>query len=178
MQQMLEGRSQHQIAAALGISQPAVSKILRRVEERLLADVAWKVERQRARHTVRLEFIYGEALHAWQASKLETLRRRQRKTEGGTGGATIAEIVSENRDGDPRYLDEARKALADLRKLWGVDAPERMSINAATPFASMSDAALEAELTRQARLLALSAPPPSTPLSTPADQIEVPDAQD
>ena len=38
---------------------------------------------------------------------------------------TVAEIVSENRHGDPRYLDEARKALADLRTLWGVDAPDR-----------------------------------------------------
>src|SRR5437773_6625048 len=110
--QMLEGRTQHQIAASIGTSQAAVSKILRRVEERLLADVAWKVDRQRARHTVRLEFIYAEAIRSWHASKEETLRRRQRKTEGGDGGgaATIAEIVSENRHGDPRYLDEARKA--------------------------------------------------------------------
>jgi DNA-binding CsgD family transcriptional regulator len=156
MDLMLEGRTQHQIAAAVGISQPAVSKILRRVEERLLADLAWKIERQRARHTVRLEFIYGEAIRAWQASKQEALRRRQRKTDGGENGeATVAEIVSENRHGDPRYLDEARKALSDLRNLWGVDAPERVSIEARTPYASMTDAALEAELERQTRLLKL-----------------------
>ena len=45
-------------------------------------------------------------------------RRRQRKTDGGPGGgaATIAEIVVENQHGDPRYLEEARKSLADHRK--------------------------------------------------------------
>jgi predicted transcriptional regulator len=176
LEQMLEGRTQHQIAAASGISQAAVSKILRRVEERLLADVAWKVERQRARHTVRLEFIYAEAIRSWHTSKEETLRRRQRKTEGGSGGAaTIAELVSENRHGDPRYLDEARKALSDLRTLWGVDAPERMSIEATTPFASMSDAALQAELARQARLLELTGPSPTVSIPSVVDTPKVTD---
>jgi predicted transcriptional regulator len=176
LEQMLEGRTQHQIAAASGISQAAVSKILRRVEERLLADVAWKVERQRARHTVRLEFIYAEAIRSWHSSKEETLRRRQRKTEGGSGGAaTIAELVSENRHGDPRYLDEARKALSDLRTLWGVDAPERMSIEATTPFASMSDAALQAELARQMRLLELTEPARTVSLPSVIDKPKVTD---
>ena len=69
----------------------------------------------------------------------------------GPVGATIAELVSENQHGDPRYLEEARKALADLRKIWGVDAPARMSIEA-SPFASMSDEALELELKRHLRL--------------------------
>ena len=159
LEHTLEGRTQHSIATALGISQPAVSKIARRVEERLLADQACKVERHRARHTFRLEHIYGQAMQGWQDSKQEGLRRRQRKTEhdGGTG-STVAELISENRHGDPRYLDEARKALADLRKLWGVDAPERLSIDASTHYATMTDADLEAELVRHVRLLQSSAP--------------------
>ena len=81
-----------------------------------------------------------QAMRAWQDSKQEGLRRRQRKTERDSGtGSTVAELISENRHGDPRYLDEARKALTDLRKLWGVDAPERVSIDAVSHFASMSD---------------------------------------
>ena len=112
------------IADSLGISQPAVSKIARRVEERLLTDVAYKTERQRARQTLRLEHIFAQAMAAWQSSKQEGVRRRQRKTEhdGGTG-STIAELTSENRHGDPRYLDEARKALADLRKVCARSGP-------------------------------------------------------
>jgi len=154
MEQILEGRTQHQIAESLDISQPGVSKITRRMEERLLADVALKVERQRARHTLRLEHMYAESMRAWRGSQEDATRRRQRKAEGGGGaGGTFAELVSENRHGDPRYLEEARKALTDLRKVWGVDAPERLSVQAGMPFSSLTDAALSQELDRQARLL-------------------------
>lgn len=159
VEHVLEGRTQHQIADALGISQAAVSKIARRVEERLLADLACKAERQRARQTLRLEHIYGQAMRAWQDSKQEGLRRRQRKTEhDGGAGSTVAELISENRHGDPRYLDEARKALADLRKVWGIDAPERVSIDAVSVFASMSDEALDLELSRHLRLVKSASP--------------------
>lgn len=150
----LEGQSQHQIAKALGVSQPAVSKMIRRIEDRTLADIAWRIDRQRARHSLRLEFIYGESIRAWRASQQDGLRKRQRRTQSGKGDdSTVAELVSENRHGDPRFLDEARRALLDLRSLWGVDAPERLSVETTNPFAAMSDAALEAELVRQSDLL-------------------------
>jgi len=165
------GRSQHQIAASLGITQPAVSKILRRLEERLLADVAYKVERQRAQQTLRLHYIYSESMEAWRASKQEAVRRRQRQTTGGEGSsATVAEIVAEHQHGDPRFLEVARKALGDLRGLWGLDAPD--VVQTLSPYATMSDAALEAELAQQQRLLAhteLAAPPADpAPVEAPA----------
>ena len=154
MDQILDGRTQHQIAESLDISQPAVSKIVRRMEERLLADVALKVDRQRARHTLRLEHLYAESMRAWRESQQDAMRRRQRKSEGaGATGSTFAELVSENRHGDPRYLDEARKALTDLRKVWGVDAPERLAVQTSMPFSFLSDTALQAEIERQNRLL-------------------------
>jgi hypothetical protein len=31
--------------------------------------------------------------------------------------------VLKDQDGDPRYLEQARQALADIRKIWGVDEP-------------------------------------------------------
>lgn len=154
MDQIFEGRTQHQIAESLDISQPAVSKIIRRMEERLLADVAFKVERQRARHMLRLEHLYAEAVRAWRDSQQDTTRRRQRKSDGtGSGGGSFAELVSENRHGDPRYLYEARMALTDQRKVLGVDAPERLAVQASMPFSSLSDTALQAEIEKQNLLL-------------------------
>ena len=154
LEHVLEGHTQRETADAVGITQAAVSAIVRRVEERLLADLAYKVDRQRARQTLRLEHVYRQSMQAWQDSKQEGLRRRQRKTENDSStGSTVAELISENRYGDPRFLDEARKALADLRKVWGVDAPERVSIDAVSHFASMSDKALEVELARHLRLV-------------------------
>jgi hypothetical protein len=155
MEAILAGRSQAETAAALGISQPAVSKIMRRLEERLLADVAWSAERQRARQSFRLEFLYREGVAAWQASKEDGVRKRQRKSDSEAGtSVTVAELVSENRHGDPRYLDEARKALSDLRAVWGINAPESIAIQAgAARFAGYTDDALDQRLATQMQLL-------------------------
>ena len=168
LEQVLEGRTQHQIAEALGDQSAGGLENRRRVEERLLADLAVQGGAP-ARAADPAPGVHLRASDAGLASKQEgVLRRRQRKTEGGSGnGATVAELMSENRHGDPRYLDEARKALADRRKVWGVDAPERVAIDAVSPFASMSDEALEAAIARQTRLLqrtdaAAVTPVPST----------------
>jgi predicted transcriptional regulator len=161
MELTVQGWSQHQIAADLGVSQVAVSKILKRVEVRLLRELAATVERQKARHTVRLEHLFAEAIRAWEQSKADTTRRRQRKSDGGSGGTgrTVAEIVVENQHGDPRYLEEARKALADHRKLWGLDAPQRVDLRASrNPYDSMTEDALRDELAKQTRLLAVGKP--------------------
>ena len=77
--------------------------------------------------------------------------------DGGPGGAgaTVAELVVENQHGDPRYLDEARKALADQRKLWGLDAPQKVDLRASrNPYDDMTEEALRDELAKQTRLLA------------------------
>ncbi|MEQ1871906.1 MAG: hypothetical protein ABL961_17950, partial [Vicinamibacterales bacterium] len=95
------------------------------------------------------EHLYGEAMHAWAASKQDVVRRRQRKTDRASGtGDTVAELTSESQHGHPRYLDEARKTLADLRRVWGVDAPTRVAVSA-EPFGTWTDEALEQELARQ-----------------------------
>jgi hypothetical protein len=182
MELVVLGWTQHQIAADLGVSQAAVSKILKRVETRVLQELTSVAERHKARHTLRLEHLFAEAMRAWEASKADTTRRRQRKTDGGSGGpgATVAEIVSENQHGDPRYLEEARKAMADQRKLWGLDAPQKMDVRASRmPYADMSEDDLQAELARQRRLLggtsarAVDTTDPPTTGSTGVDGEEV-----
>jgi predicted transcriptional regulator len=153
------GWSQHRIAADLGVSQAAVSKILKRIELRLLRELTETVQRQKARQTLRLDHLFAEAMAAWEQSKTDSTRRRQRKTQAGAGGpsATVAEIVTENQHGDPRYLDEARRALADHRKIWGLDAAQKVDVRASqSPYVDMTEDALRAELARQARLLAAS----------------------
>jgi DNA-binding CsgD family transcriptional regulator len=157
----MHGWLQDQIAADLGISQGAVSKILTRIDLRVLREVADARGRQMAGQTLRLQHVCAEALRAWEASKTDRTRRRQRKTHGapGAAGASVAEIVTDNQHGDPRYLDQVRKALADLRKLWALDAPPQGDVRAsADPFADMSDEALRAEITRQNQLLGVATP--------------------
>ena len=150
-----QGWSQPEIAAELGVSQAAVSKILQRADARALRDLTAVVAQQKARQTVHLQYVCRESIRAWELSKADTTRRRQRKTQsGGSGpGATVAEIVVETQHGDPRYLQVARIALADLRKLWGLDAPLHVDLRTQSPYDDMTQEALEAEIARQARLL-------------------------
>jgi hypothetical protein len=91
---------------------------------------------------------------------VDTTRRRQRQTQDGDGtSAIVAELVVENQHGDPRYLDEARKALADQRKLWGLDAPQKVDLHASRdPYDDMSEEALRAKLARQTQLLGVADP--------------------
>jgi predicted transcriptional regulator len=172
------GWSQHQIATDLGISQAAVSKLLKRVEERILRELVDTIERHKARQTLRLEHHYAEAMRAWEESKADTTRKRQRKTQPGSGGAaaTVAEVVVENQHGDPRYLEVARKALADVRKVWGLDAPQQVDLRAQNPYASMTEEALRDELTRLGRLL--NAAPNAESVGPDATSHDTPDATD
>jgi hypothetical protein len=153
--------TQHAIALELGITQPAVSKILKRAEERTLRELSATVERQKARQTLRLERLFAEAMQAWQASKAGTTRRRQRKTQSGSGGTdtSVAEITSEHPHGDPRFLDQARKASADLRKVWGLDAPQQVDVRATrSPYADLSEEQLLEVVQTQGRLLGTGGP--------------------
>src|SRR5262249_54508846 len=60
------GYTQWRIALALGISQPAVSKILRRVERRVLAGLEADVRAVKLKQSLQLEFIVDQALRAWK----------------------------------------------------------------------------------------------------------------
>ena len=150
------GVSQRQIAQEEGITQSAVSKILRRVEARVLEEFMARVEQQKVRQSLSLEHVYRQSLAAWEASKADATRRVQTKTQtaAGASSGTVAQLVVENRHGDPRFLEIARKALADQRRVWGLDAPHKVDVHAHHgPFDAMSDEALAAELDRQRQLL-------------------------
>ena len=104
LERSIQGHSQREIAAEEGLTQGGVSKILSRLEQRALEELVDRVERQKARQTLRLDYLYRESLRAWDASKTDATRRVQRKTDRGPGtpGATVAQLVVETQHGDPQ----------------------------------------------------------------------------
>ena len=171
----VQGWSQRRIAAEEGVSQAAVSKILTRAEGRILRDLTAVVAQQKARQTLRLEHLYRESLQAWDESKGDATRRVQRKTQPGTGGtgATVAELVVETQHGDPRFLDLGRKVLADVRTLWGLDAPQKLDVRATeNRCEDFTEDALRAELARQRALLAASHMPGPPPTPGPTEEAD------
>jgi predicted transcriptional regulator len=152
----VRGWTQAEIARDLHVSQAAVSKILARADARALPALVEAVERQKVRQTQRLEHLFAELLRAWDQSKSDATRRRQRQSqaEAGAGAHTVAEVTIESQHGDPRYVETMRKVLADLRKLWGLDAPARLDVRATrTSWDHVSDADLLDRLTEQDALL-------------------------
>jgi hypothetical protein len=141
------GWAQTRIADSLGLSQPAVSKILRRIELRELKRLAGSVERIKATQNGQLEHILEEALDAWHRSKAPK-KRASSRTQGGAGdgpGGTVTTQEAIERDGDPVHLYCAMQALAHQRSLFGLDVMPSL----AEPAASVAELARDL-LTRAA----------------------------
>lgn len=88
--------------------------MLRRVEKRLLAGMVERAERVKLRATAALEKTVAEAWAAWERTKLPTPTCPAPR-------------------GDLGCLQEARAAIADLRKVWGTDAPTRTELKSNMP---------------------------------------------
>jgi hypothetical protein len=128
-----KGLSEAQIAEELvrqelgAVTQQAVSKMLRRVEERMLKEMTGRIKAMKVRQTAALQKIYRDAVAAWEESKKPqkslTTKQGPAGENGEPGKVKESQSVLRDQDGDPRYLDQARQALADIRRIWGVDEP-------------------------------------------------------
>ena len=108
-----EGYTQDDIAERLGVTQPAVSKILRREDDRWLAENRVTAGRQLARLTRQREAAIKKAFIAFDESRGERVRKTQRKVRGQNAETIVTEMTVEMSAGDPRYLETVRKAVAD-----------------------------------------------------------------
>lgn len=128
-----EGKTPSAIARDVCIARQSVHRIIRRVEAKYNEAIGTTVERLKARQARALWAVVDEATDAWERSKQPA--RRVRKQTGRSGGprsgdshgAALTNLTRtdvQSRVGDPRFLTEAREALADIRKLYGLDAPK------------------------------------------------------
>lgn len=129
-----QGRTASGIARALDLTQSGVSGIIRRVEKRYEELVVASVGEMKARQARILERIADEAMDAWGRSQKSAQKVVKEEgtvpTKGGEEGTIdITKTSVERRDGDPRFLAEARAALADLRDIYGLNAPKKPEDN-------------------------------------------------
>jgi len=121
----VRGATQRAIGEALGISQPAVCKLLRRLDDRYRHELVRDHARHQARGSARLEHLYAESVRGWEQSLADQVRKTQRRGEAGAGPPPPAwtEVRVEQRAGDPRFLREARELLVAARHLQPPPAP-------------------------------------------------------
>ena len=128
--------TQRRIARELGVSQPAVCGMLARVNSRVLKRLEADVALKKAEQTQILEHLLDEAVQAWDRSKTPRKRASKKTTSrqsgvAGPDGNPVAPNESSiqeatERDGDPAFIGLARDILADIRTIWGLDAPARV----------------------------------------------------
>lgn len=153
------------------ITQQAISKIIRRVEARVLARMDSDVERMKKRQTAILERNIEDLRDAFEKSTKSQTFQKQKTANGGAGKSfQQQEIGQKTLIGDHSILRELRETLSDIRKIWGADAPVKTQseITGAMQIASqdlsaLSDEDLQTLLMLQQKLKAANQTPNATP---------------
>lgn len=101
-------------------------------EARYNPAIALGVGASKARQAHALKAVLDEALDAWGRSKQPARRARKEtrqpgssrtgSSRGASGRIELTRTEVQSRVGGPRFLTEAREALANLRKLYGLNA--------------------------------------------------------
>ncbi len=117
-----QGWTQAAIATELGISQAAVSKILKRVDEQALRSLVTQVAYLKMRGVRHLAYLSREGRRGWEDSKRGRIRRRQTKGIRADGTPMVTQDIVVDEHPDPRMLDQARKAEEALAELLGLTA--------------------------------------------------------
>jgi hypothetical protein len=86
------------IAGDHSLTRGRIAQIVREVTTALVPDFIDQINQMRVQHTESLDSMVVEAMESWQKS-----------TESDAGP-------------DPRFLEVARKCLADQRRIWGAEA--------------------------------------------------------
>ena len=126
-----EGYTQDDIAQRLGVTQPAVSKMLKRLDDRWLAEDRAVRGREKARLTRQREATIKKAFIAFDESRGERVRKTQRTVRSQTSETVVKEITAETSAGDPRFLEIVRKAVGDGMR--SVDT-KRQAVDTSTAF--------------------------------------------
>jgi transcriptional regulator with XRE-family HTH domain len=129
----MEGKTQAEIAARLGVTQSAVSRSLKRISSRLNQEFILHAETVLALHTERLNRIHDRAMSEWERSREDLVTL----TEEDNGGLLKTVTSRRNRTGDPALLAQAMAAMRDVRRLWGLESMERRP--AVAPPVNLSD---------------------------------------
>lgn len=119
-----KGWTHERIAAELKVARETVSRALSKHNRRALAVMVKRAAAEKARQVAVLEWAIEQASLAWERSQqdAETLTEVSESGDAPGKGGNRSTMKIEGQVGDPRYLRELARALADIRKILGLDA--------------------------------------------------------
>lgn len=145
------GWLQQAIADDLGITVQALRKLFKRANAHTLKQMVEIAKAEKVAQIDQLNWIAAEASRAWTRSCEP--KKVTRKRSGGNG-AEITTQSAETKPGDGRLLKEMREALADKRKLLGLDIAPAPQAAAVDPLDKLSPEEREQQIARLTQQLA------------------------
>jgi predicted transcriptional regulator len=120
-ERILQGHEQAAIAKDLGLSQPQISYDMRKIRARWAERASAAVEEHVHQQLAETRMIKKTAWESWRRSCNE--KKRSATVARKSGGKETAEkrVLSEERDGNPAYLDLFMKAMEREARLLGLD---------------------------------------------------------
>ncbi len=133
---LMEGNSMSKAGEKFGgLCKQRISQIAAVVNKWLIPIYIDKIREVKVEHTMRLTYIFHEAMAAWKRSQEEETIVKETETTTTVGqfpGDTSTSSRTKKRPvGAAVYLSEARAALAEIRKIWGADAPVAAEVDGA-----------------------------------------------
>lgn len=119
----LQGWTQNAIAEHLAVVQSTVSEDLKHVRQAWRESFVAALDETRARELARIDLVETEAWAAWKRSQKPT----QSATVTGEGNGQQTRKSMKHQIGDPRFLDQVNKCIAQRRAILGLDAPLRLA---------------------------------------------------
>lgn len=120
----MQGRYQHEIARALGVSVKTVSRDLEHVERIWLAAAVTNFDKMRADELARINHLERTYWRAWRRSLESREESSSSKTTAADGETTAkAEIKRRRGEGNPAFLAGVQWCVERRCKLFGLDRP-------------------------------------------------------
>jgi hypothetical protein len=134
----LQGRTQRQIGAALGVDHSTVCRDLRALRRHWQQAAAGDFQERAAVELARIDHLETVAWAAWESSCQATVVRKTRKTKGRVSEDTVAqpdlvvaERVERKQAGDPRFLERVSWCIQRRLELMGLLKPEAAGVTTA-----------------------------------------------
>ena len=129
----LKGKYQHEIAEIIGVTQQQIAYDLKVIQKRWIKESKASIEQYRLRELGKIDQIEREAWEAWNESKEEfnaKITKVSKVTKDAKTGNIIPSTVdntnkTEDRNGNPKYLEVIMKCIERRCKMLGIDAPEK-----------------------------------------------------
>ena len=128
-QAYLQGETQAEIAASLGLSQPTVSRILKDLQADWMAAAIGDVTEAKARELAKIDTLELEYWAAWKRSQqnAEVETTKMQGTDPSAPGKLEKQKRVEGQVGDSRYLQGVQWCVEMRCKIIGIEAPRKIA---------------------------------------------------